>query len=99
MPPKSRGLTPWRSYTLRPPRRIGLAAAKRMQREERRRVLLDEWLMRRHLARDRRRIQPDENEIVPTIPRRQGAMSKGELYHWHKVTGTLEIFFAMFPRG
>ena len=89
----------WRPYTVRRRRKPGLAAAKHAERVERRRALTDEWLMRRHLARDRRQIGPDENRIIPPHPRRRGPMSRHELYQWHMANGTLHVFFQMFPRG
>ena len=89
----------WRPYIVRRRRKPGLAAAKHAERVERRRALTDEWLMRRHLARERRQIAPDENRIIPTHPRRRGPMSRHELYQWHMANGTLHVFFQMFPRG
>lgn len=47
--------------------------------------------------RPTRRRQPTLN-AEPVRPRgRRQAMSKGELYEWHKANGTLDVFFAMFP--
>ena len=89
----------WRPYIMRCRRKPGLTAAKHAERVERRRALTEEWLMRRHLARDRRQIAPDENRIIPTHPRRRGPMSRHELYQWHMANGTLHVFFQMFRNG
>ena len=88
----------WRPTIVRRRRKPGPVAARHAGRAECRRSLTEEWLMRRHLARDRRQIAPDENQIIPTHPGRRGPMSCHELYQWHMANGTLYVFFQMFGK-
>jgi hypothetical protein len=93
------GRPPFRSYLRLPPKKIGLAAAKQAQREQRREEVAFERQRRRLMrARARQDRRPDENTMQKGHGQAQRPMSRWELYYWFREQGQLELFYALYPK-